>query len=377
MATGNHLSNLTSAKAVQDSLEEFRELGRSAFLDRYGFKGSRRYFVIQDGIGYDSKPIAAAAYGHQHGREEALHFDDFSGGTPVISKMSKLGYMVSDWTSPQFEIGKVFTRDLLREMFEIKDATINTGVFRPQASNSIWLFITRDKQKDRTQYKDHFNGDLLFWQGQTKGRTDSAIIDHEAAGDELLVFYRDSKRSHPGAGFLFEGQFRYLSHSGESPTDFVLQRVNTHEEVEAPEDKFDPSSIEDGRKQVWAKVKRRQGQQSFRRGLVRAYGGRCAVTGCTIEPLLEAAHIHPYRGTYTNGISNGLLLRADIHTLFDLGMITVTPAHKIEVSAKLHGTEYASLCGQPIKLPQSAIDRPSDQALDWHRNLHSKIDGIS
>lgn len=372
MATGGKLSDLTSKAAVDAALVEFRSLGRSAFLEEYGFDRSRRFFVVEDGVGYDSKPIAAAAYGHQHGRSRALHFDDFSGGAPTVSALGKLGFKVADWTSPQLEQGKIYTRQQLKDLFKVEDATINTGVFRPKGRNAIWLFVTRDKTNDRTPYQDSFDGDLLRWQGQIAGRTNAAVIGHEAAGDELLVFYRDSKRSHPGAGFRFEGQFRYLSHTGSSSASFTLQRVSPSGPTEAPENDFDPNSIEDGRQAIWAQVKRRQGQPQFRRALIRAYGGRCAVTGCAIEALLEAAHIHPYRGADTNRVDNGLLLRADIHTLLDLGLITIGPAFAIIISDKLTKTEYVTLDGTKLRLPDTAADMPSNQALAWHRTAHAQ-----
>ena len=79
----------------------------------------------------------------------------------------------------------------------------------------------------------------------------------------------------------------------------------------------------DDRDRVLAEVLCRRGQGKFRRKLLKSYGGTCAVTGCQIEALLEAAHILPHRGTASNFIGNGLLLRADIHTLFDLGLLTI------------------------------------------------------
>jgi hypothetical protein len=128
-------------------------------------------------------------------------------------------------TGNSLEPGAVYTRKNLREMFDISDATLNTGVFRPKGSNSIWLFVTKNKTKDRTPYKDHLDGNLLYWQGQLTGRTDASIIEHESAGDELLIFYRDNRLEHPGSGFRFEGSFRYLRHTGGQPTNFVLERV--------------------------------------------------------------------------------------------------------------------------------------------------------
>lgn len=284
--------------------------------------------------------------------------------------MAALGFQVSEWTSPRLTRDHVYTRKELREQFGIKDATIDNGVFRPKSTNSIWLFVTKEKTKDRTQYEDRFEGDVLYWQGQAKGRTDATIIKHEAAGDELLVFFRNSKRQHAGAGFRFEGRFRYASHSGGMPTDFVLQRWVEQDQSDPPEDKFDPHSIEDGRKKIWAQVRRRQGQPAFRRKLLRAYKGRCAITGCPIQVLLEAAHIRPYLGAETNITPNGLLLRADIHTMFDLGLISLAADGSVLVSDRLTGTEYEGLAKSKLRQPALAVDQASGNALAWHRAEH-------
>ncbi|MBE2321408.1 HNH endonuclease, partial [Solirubrobacter sp. CPCC 204708] len=79
-------------------------------------------------------------------------------------------------------------------------------------------------------------------------------------------------------------------------------------------------------------VAQRRGQSTFRNQLLEAYDLRCAITGSNAVAVLEAAHICPYRGDHTNRVDNGLLLRADIHTLFDLGLIWVTPEHHITVA---------------------------------------------
>lgn len=375
MATGGNLADLTDAEAVRKAMVQFRRLGRDAFIEEYSvpeasFGRSRDHFIVEGGIGYDSKPLVAAAYGFQHGRKHALHSNDFYGGAPVIKRMKALGFQVSNWTSPGLTRDQVYTRRDLRERFGITDATLDNGVFRPRHTNSIWLFVTKEKTKDRTQYQDRFEGDVLHWQGQSKGRTDATIINHEAAGDELLVFFRDSKRQYPGAGFRFEGKFRYVSHSGSGPTDFVLQRWIEQADLDKPEDNFDPSSVEDGRKKIWAQVRRRQGQPSFRRKLIRAYDGRCAISGCPLQDLLEAAHIRPYLGAETNITPNGLLLRADIHTLFDLGLISIATDHSILVSEKLIGTDYNGFGASKLRVPQLASDMPSENALAWHRNAH-------
>jgi putative restriction endonuclease len=375
MATGGKLTDLTSAAAVKKALAEFLLLGREAFISKYSvsdaaFGKSRDYFVMHDGLGFDSKPIVAAAYGFQHGRSKALHSDDFSGGLPVIAKMAELGFKVARWTSPELSINALYTRQELRAQFGIVDATIDTGVFRPKGTNSIWLFVTKTKTKDRTQYDDRLDGDILYWQGQSRGRTDASIIGHEANSDELLVFYRESKRQHPSAAFRYEGLFRYVSHEGSHPANFVFQRWTAQESVVEPDFDFDPESLDDGREKTLAMVRRRQGQPAFRRMLLKSYEGKCAVTGCSVEPLLEAAHIRPYFGKATNVSANGLLLRADIHTLFDAGLISIADDRHILVSARISSSEYAALQASHIREPRSIIDRPSEKALAWHRGEH-------
>ena len=134
-------------------------------------------------------------------------------------------------TSDHIAFGAVYTRDDLRKQFNISDATINTGVFRPKGHDSIWLFVTEHKTADRTPYADRLESESLFWQGQMSGRSDSMIIDHAANGLELLLFHRRSKYEFPKAGFRFVGRFEYMSHLGQHPTSFLLHRIG---QVTAP-----------------------------------------------------------------------------------------------------------------------------------------------
>jgi hypothetical protein len=131
---------------------------------------------------------------------------------------------------------------------------------------------------------------------------------------------------------------------------------------------FDPTDTEDARERILTAIVRRRGQPQFRDALLRAYGRRCAATDYDAVDALEAAHILPYRGEHTNHVSNGLLLRADVHTLFDLGLIVVdAPTMTIEVAPSLIGTQYAGLAGRPLRLPPDPSQRPSAQALGLQR----------
>lgn len=135
------------------------------------------------------------------------------------------------FASSSLEVGHIYSREDLRTLFTISDATLNTGIFAPNGYNSIWLFVTEKKSADRTQYADRLIGDTLYWDGQTAGRKDETIIKHEQNRFELLVFYRTSKTEHSGAGFRYEGRFRYISHTGAQPTHFVLERVTPQQEA--------------------------------------------------------------------------------------------------------------------------------------------------
>jgi len=92
-----------------------------------------------------------------------------------------------------------------------------------------------------------------------------------------------------------------------------------------------------------------------------AYERRCAITGCTIDHVLEAAHISPYLGEHTNHVTNGLLLRADIHTLFDRGLIKVDSDYQI--TAPDHIRDAYDL-PESITLPLNPDLHPNREALD-------------
>jgi hypothetical protein len=276
-------------------------------------------------------------------------------------------------TSGQLVVDQIYTREDLRQQFVITDATLNTGVFRPKGTASVWLFITEEKTSDRTQYHDRLDGDLLYWQGQTSGRTDHLIIDHSHAGLEILVFLRKRKYEFPGAGFRYIGAFNYVSHTGGGPTDFILRRATSDALLIAPEqadtNDFDPDDIEDAREHVARTIAQRRGQRAFRDVLLAAYGGQCAISGCAVVDVLEAAHIIPYRGAATNVVSNGILLRADLHTLFDCGLIAIDPEKMtIVISSSLRNSGYRQLDGRSLRLPDSPANAPSRKALQQHRS---------
>lgn len=128
-------------------------------------------------------------------------------------------------------IGQRYSRRTLKEMFGIRDATLNTGVFRPKFDNSIWLFITEKKGKGQTEYNDLLNGDHLEWDGQMSGKSDKLIRTHRSNSMDLLVFYRKEKRQFEDSSFIYEGPFEYVSDKGSAPTHFTFKRVAASERL--------------------------------------------------------------------------------------------------------------------------------------------------
>ncbi|SNR53076.1 HNH endonuclease [Hymenobacter mucosus] len=280
--------------------------------------------------------------------------------------------------SPRLASGQLveeqsYTRAELRQLFDTADTTIETSVFRPSGYDSVWLFITQEASSDPQYQSRLVDTNTLLWSSQL-GRHTQLVLTHESRGLELLVFYRESLTQYVDAGFRYIGRFEYQGHTGTSLASLTLARsgsVPSIEQIQVQQDEqggFNPASVRDGREWVLATIVRRRGQAAFRASLIAAYSSTCPVTGCKVEALLEAAHIIPYLGTTTNHIQNGLPLRTDIHTLFDLQLLAIDPETlTVLLAPSLIGSEYGELAGRSIRLPAQAIHHPSRDALRAHR----------
>lgn len=141
--------------------------------------------------------------------------------------------------------------------------------------------------------------------------------------------------------------------------------LTTRAEFDAQSADDPPISDEDARKRIQREIVARQGQSGFRESLIQAYRGQCAVTECTVLPVLEAAHLQPYRGKHTNRVTNGLLLRADIHTLLDSKLLALErETREIVISKLLVSTQYNQLSGKRVAEPITAKQRPADSVLE-------------
>jgi len=118
----------------------------------------------------------------------------------------------------------------------------------------------------------------------------------------------------------------------------------------------------DTREEVMRTIRARRGQQRFRENLRRRYGDACMISGCGLMDVVEAAHILPFRGTDDNHPENGLLLRADLHTLFDLDLLGIEPDQlRVHLHPHVAATGYRQFGGARLHHPSSV--RPSRDAL--------------
>ena len=167
-------------------------------------------------------------------------------------------------------------------------------------------------------------------------------------------------------GYFFLESLNPKAIPATDPVSDVLEAAaRAEDDLETTVGSNDPKDDYDARLRVVRQIVARQGQTVFRAALLDAYQGCCAVTGCDASAALEAAHLRPYRGPDSNTVTNGLLLRADIHTLLDLRLLAPDPGTRnIVVSKLLASTQYESLTVCRLADPAEAWQRPSQETMD-------------
>lgn len=185
------------------------------------------------------------------------------------------------------------------------------------------------------------------------------LSDKRTLGEEdfgRLVYEKESKNIHWLGVYMAQDGVRALPQ--EQLVDQVVEFVQ--DSVVALQNHSDKAPELRQPVQVMA----RRGQATFRSSLLRAYGSRCCVTACSVKCLLEAAHIVCTPGQDDHSIHNGLLLRSDIHTLFDLGWLRIHPDLRIEFDAELAGLrEFKPYHGTTLRLAQGVEQKRLAQAL--------------
>lgn len=252
-----------------------------------------------------------------------------------------------------------------------------------------WMRAEGLSEKSANSYMGAIKGRLTDW-AQANRLTSKPIVEIPDM-EEFVALVKDLIRTpefqqwnatgHGMYGAALNNYKKYLSaltqRKSESKEFGPCHQQMETLELEAGEP-FDPKGQGDARARVLREVVQRRGQQKFRKSLMEAYGGRCAITGCTVLQLLEAAHITPYLGPDTNSISNGLLLRADLHTLWDLGLVAVDPKTRtVWVNPNIIDPTYQCLSGKPLVTPLHLMQWPSVAALEQQWELaHEKLTAL-
>ncbi len=153
-------------------------------------------------------------------------------------------------------------------------------------------------------------------------------------------------------------------HSFADGDALIVRNVPLHELSPKYEESIPPPDSP-GEDDLWreGQIRVRRGQAAFRDKLLLAYSRRCAVTGTALDVILEAAHIVPHSEGADYRVINGLLLRADIHTLFDLYHLSIDMDGRVHLSSQAMKTDYSSYEGRIIAHPNRLLDHPSGMNL--------------
>jgi HNH endonuclease len=219
-------------------------------------------------------------------------------------------------------------------------------------AQSIWLYF-----RNKAYPAKHIQGRSYFF---ATGKTLNPGADYKSSNGKTTKFFEErglettQSRNEPIPPATKPSK-RTIKH----PVSALVQVVYLTSGI-ADENDFDPTEG-DWRDIAFRQIKVRRGQQAFRNELRQQYGDRCMVSGCTLMDVVDAAHIKPYRGKKDNHYENGLLLRTDLHTLFDLDYMGIDPKTlKVEIHPEVREVGYRQFDG--VRL-QCDSKRPSVKAL--------------
>lgn len=318
----NVLAGITR-DAIIDAINECDNLGRDTFLKQYGFKEARSYFLSYDGRLYDSKAIIGVAHKYIADGNEPLTPNDFSGGdVRVASRLRSMG----------FDVPKGVL-DRRRNPFL---GNYNSWVCSQEGG------LTRGPRGVEKRLARIFGKNVqdILAPGDDNDKRYPAFVGvrwgyAEVVGDTLVPTDKWDNRSKYNEYGQPEKRYKDF---GDAPND-------------------DPRELQ----QFAARVRR--GQPVFRENLMKAYGGRCVISGHGPAEVLEAVHIVPHAKSGINALDNGLLMRADLHSLFDAGLITIHPkTFAIVVDEILKDTPYCAFNRKVIR-PREDGNQPTPKYL--------------
>lgn len=261
----------------------------------------------------------------------------------------------------------------MREMLDY----VNTLFPRPKELKTIRVFFAQDSKEQFAKFKGGFYGlrtkqyentefsnitglrsdKLKRWIISSSGKTIEEIKEYgfqefsflPIQVEHLLILLQEDHRISLINGLYKSYEETEAIDTEENPEVDDLDAA--YDDSENLEDELDSENVPDRiRKDSFTQILIRRGQPKFRRKLLRFYKNQCIITDCSLPEILEAAHILPFSEGGTHQLTNGLLLRADVHTLFDLNMIAIEPTTLIlYIDARLQQVaQYNHLDGLDI-----------------------------
>ena len=259
-------------------------------------------------------------------------------------------------------VGETYDRPYLANLWGYQSFNaLSRGVFTPQNQHIIVLFITKEKQISLTQYEDHIEQDVLFWEGEKGHASDKRII---ARQDTIHVFYREKHHTH----FTYEGITVLNSYHlfQERPSKFTFLLVNrkiTDKDIVAEvQQEYGLDETE-----KIAIINARIGQGQYRQHSIRLWH-ECSLTGFTKTNILIASHIKPWKISNNEervNPYNSLLLIPTVDRLFDKGYIGFDTNGKILLSDKISLDDYRRINLSP-ELKLRVVPERTKSFLDYH-----------
>lgn len=349
-----------------------------------GFRSSHTYDLLHHNRRYPPPAIAALAVAQATGLPPPV--DLAPGAKTIVFRLLRCaGFRVVPKPGIiPFKTGHHYSRaDLASYLGTTEDTTKGdwaTGYHLHQDKEAgidgWWFLFPNVGNAGRTghDYPNEWLNEFEFrWSGKQSSRlSHPQITSLLNDGYPVLLFTRERDRDR----FTYQGPVEAARFRDGPPVE-VVWRIEGDKPATLGPDEAVPDDVAselpsdaDGRKRVLREIRARRGQQRFRDALLRRYARRCVISGCDIVDLLEAAHIRPYRGLDgDNDASNGLLLRCDLHTLFDLDLVGIEPGtHIVRLHDSIRRPQYAALEGTVLS-GGSVSPNPANLRLRWRQFL--------
>lgn len=259
-----------------------------------------------------------------------------------------------------------FQRQLFKAIAETKGDCVIAEELRPVVESAMKLSVPPELDR---KWKNDISFTLMGMRAKEKWLS-SPFFDYENEKGGATAADRKWIRSNK-KGFKPNQRVWQLTEAGRGKAAELGFKVKWREpeavrligNEEEKSGAFDAKTPDEEREKILRSIVLRRGQPKFRLALLGEYE-RCVISGCTAESALEAAHIRPFAAGGKNQLSNGLLLRADLHTLFDLNFIRIDPdTLSVLVTPALLGTEYEKFQGKPLLQPKNIDVEPYKNAL--------------